>query len=344
MRIGEFLVSAHVINETALATALQTARQSSLPIGRTLMDMGELTEVDLYKAIELQAWLRQQIISKESSIAALNMAVTNNISVSEACLKLGFPTPPSKNAPPNQLADLLCQANLVDDKAMAIAWEQSRQNNIPIGRSLVLTQAISLPLLAQALTALILVRDGKITQNEAIAALKKVALKQQGIIEPPAIKNTEPITLPQPTRPTSLSTNIESNKPSAPTMKVGELLNSAGLISEIDQMTAVEKGLENRKPVGQVLIEAGRLTNSQLMDSLRLQEMVFAKKLTGAQAVAILKEASERAVSIDIVLSERKIKAKESKKTDAAPKPIRKEPEPAGKPGWLDKLFFKDKQ
>jgi hypothetical protein len=80
------------------------------------------------------------------------------------------------------------------------------------------------------------------------------------------------------------------------------------LVTEGDKISAVEVGLTEGKPIGQVLLQSGTITNQQLQDALRLQEKVSAGNLTGAQASDVLRQANTRRVPIDVVLGERNTK------------------------------------
>jgi len=284
-RIGELLVSANVVKADVLLEALQVARKSSTPLGRVLMTIGELTERDLETAIEVQALLRDNVISAEFGVRALNLAVKSCLPLDEAFRVLGWKAPTKELMVGNELGELLLEAGVVGRPALDSALKQSRENKLPLGRCLVLTRSVSSTLLASALTAQVLLRDGKITRDQALNGLKAAAKKQQ-----------------------SLESSLEEVgvfKANPANVRVGELLTDAGLVTEGDKISAVEIGLIEQKPIGQVLLQSGMITNQQLQDSLRLQEKVSAGNLTGAQASDVLRQATARRIPIDIVLSER---------------------------------------
>ena len=287
-RIGELLVSANIVRPEVLLEALQVAKKSSTPLGRVLMTIGELTERDLETAIEVQALLRDNVISAEFGVRALNLAVKNCVSLENAFRELGWKAPTGELLVGNELGELLLEAGVVSRADLDAALRQSRENKLPLGRCLVLARTITSALLASALTAQVLLRDGKITRKQALDALKAAARKHQTIessLEEVGVFKANP-------------TNV----------RVGELLTAAGLVTEGDKISAVEVGLTEGKPIGQVLLQAGTITNQQLQDALRLQEKVSAGNLTGAQASDVLKQATLRRVPIDVVLGERNTK------------------------------------
>ncbi len=296
-RIGELLVAANVIKPEVLGEALQISKMSSTPLGRVLMSIGELTERDLQTAIEVQSLLRDGTISTEFGIKALHVAVRGRLSVEEAFARLGWKAPELETMPGSELGELLSEAGIVDPAILNQSVQQSKENNLPLGRCLVLGRVIPASLLTSALTAQVLLRDGKITREQAIIALKAAARKHQTI-------------------EASLE-EVGAYRPSQSNIRVGDLLASAGLVSESDKISAIERGLVENRPFGQVLVQAGTINNAQLQDSLRLQEMVLAGNLTGEQAAEILRTANARRVPIEIVLGEYNQKEKEVVETNA---------------------------
>jgi len=290
-RIGELLVAANVIKPEVLLEALQVAKKSATPLGRVLMSIGELTERDLQTAIEIQSLLREGVISAEFGVRALNVAVKGCLSLEEAFNRLGWKAPQRETMPGNELGELLLDAGIVDRSVLEDAMRQSQENNLPLGRCLVLSRAVSSTLLASALTAQVLLRDGKITREQAINGLKGSQKKHQSI----------EVSLQEVGVYKSTQTNI----------RVGDLLTQAGLVTEGDKISAIETGLVRAQPVGQVLVQAGMITSSTLNEALKVQELVSTGNLSGQQAVDILKTATTRGISVEQVLSERSTKEDE---------------------------------
>jgi len=288
-RIGELLVAANVIKPEVLLEALQVAKKSATPLGRVLMSIGELTERDVQTAIEVQSLLREGVISAEFGIRALNVAIKGCISLEDAFKRLGWKAPQREAAPGSELGELLLEAGVVDSRILDEGMKQSRENNLPLGRCLVLARALPSNLLASALTAQVLLRDGKITREQALNGLRAASKKTQSI-------------------EASLQ---ESGAYKQQTIRVGDLLTSAGLVTEGDKISAIEIGLVNEQPVGQVLVQSGMISNLTLENSLRLQEMVNNGQLTAAQAADILKSAHSRNTTVDAVMADRSSKEDE---------------------------------
>lgn len=284
-RIGELLVSANVVKPEVLLEALQVAKKSSTPLGRVLMTIGELTERDLETAIEVQSLLRDNVISAEFGVRALSLAVKNCTSLENAFRELGWKAPAKEQMVSSELGELLLEAGVVTRTDLDNAVRQSLENKLPLGRCLVVSRTITSGLLAAALTAQVLLRDGKINRKQALDGLRAAVRKHQSI--------------------ESSLEEVGVFKANPANVRVGDLLTQAGLVTEGDKIQAVEVGLNEQKPIGQVLLATGMITNQQLQDSLRLQEKVAAGNLTAAQAADVLKQANSRRVPIDVIMNER---------------------------------------
>lgn len=285
-RIGELLVAAGVIRQEVLAEALQVAKKSSTPVGRVLMTIGELTERDLLAAIEVQSMIRENLISSEFGIRALQVSIKGRLPLDESFRRLGWQPPAERDlVPSGELGNLLMAAGIVDKAVLDDCLRQSEENNLPLGRCLVLARAVSSNMLTSALTAQVLVRDGKITYEQAIAGLQAAFRKQQ--------------TLEQSLSETG-AYRVESDK-----VKVGDLLTAAGLVTDSDKVSAIERGLVDNMPVGQVLVQSGMVSPTVLDEALKLQKMVNEQQLNSLQAAEILRQAHNRGIPVEMVMNEK---------------------------------------
>lgn len=295
-RIGELLVAANVIRPEVLMEALQIAKKSTTPLGRVLMSIGEISESDLQVAIEVQSLLREGVIANDFGIKALNLACKSKIPLEEAFRRLGWQPPQRESMSSNELGELLQAAGVVTSERMEEAVRQSHENNLPVGRCLVLNRAVSPALLASALTAQVLLRDGKISREQAVEGLRSASRKQQTIEE-------------------SLQ-QVGAYKPGKESVRVGDLLTSAGIVTEGDKITAVEVGLESHRQIGDVLVQSGMISNTTLEESLKLQDLVAQGHLTGAQAAEILRTAHTQGVTVRAVLEEKLARKEQIDKTN----------------------------
>lgn len=287
-RIGELLVAANVVRADKLVEALHLSKKTKSPIGRTLMSLGQLTEQDLEAAIDLQALLRAGVISTEFGIRALNVAVKNRVSLQQAFVKLGWRSPLHDSVPTSELGELLLEAGIVTPRSLEEATKNSKDYGLPLGRCLVVNKALSAAMLSSVLTAQVLLRDGKINKSQAVAGLKVASAKQQSLEA--SLKESGNFS------------EEESN------VKLGELLCAAGLLSESDKISAIEVGLERKKPIGEILVTSGIIPSTILHECLNIQALIANRSLTLEEAVDILKESRTRRLPVAQVKQEYDVK------------------------------------
>src|SRR6516165_7120477 len=90
LRIGEFLVEAQLIHPNLLAKAVEDSKTEGLPVGRVLVMMGQLSELDLRSAIKVQSLVRDSIIPFHVAVNGLSLASNEKIDVDLALAYLGW--------------------------------------------------------------------------------------------------------------------------------------------------------------------------------------------------------------------------------------------------------------
>jgi ribosome-associated protein YbcJ (S4-like RNA binding protein) len=221
--------------------------------------------------------IKDKLIDLELGKRALLLVSQEKLSLDDALKKLGWTQ--SKRQSTARLGELLLAADLITETQLNEALRTSRETGLPLGRILVLTQAISDEMLSSALTAQVLIRDGKLTKEHACQGLKS-AKRRRVTIE------------------VSLSDHGFYRPPNRQTVKLGELLVLTGLVSEGDLMNALELGLTREMPIGEVLVQSGFISKDILFTALKLQEMVANGTLNALQASETLRQISTRNISI----------------------------------------------
>src|SRR5262249_15244107 len=90
------------------------------------------------------------------------------------------------------------------------------------------------------------------------------------------------------------------------------------LVTEGDKISAVEVGLTQQAPVGQVLLQTGMISQVQLDDSLRLQNMVNSGQLNATQAADVMRQSQSRNLPIEVILTERNARQAEVEQANQA--------------------------
>jgi hypothetical protein len=283
LKLGELLITAGLLTTEELNSAIKKASETSLPIGKVLTMGGSISDHALQGAIQAQSMLKDKHLEADAAIAALKVIVDKNVTLQEALRQLGEGD--KRDGKTVKLGEILAAAQLVTESDVKEALRSSEETGLPLGRILVLTKNLSEEMVSAALTAQVLIRDGKVTLDQAIDGLKAARQRRVSI-------------------ETALADRGYFRPPPKQRIKLGELYMLAELILETDLMVSLERGLVNHKPIGQVFLESG-LTKPEILDAaLSLQEMVANNSLNPLQAAQALRQVALQRHSLAQALAE----------------------------------------
>jgi hypothetical protein len=266
--IGDLLVKAGMIELGDLADAIPISTKTGLPVGRILVGSGFLSDEKLQSALRAQSLIRDNFLTVDMATKALQSVATENISLDDALANNGWRSEYFDLT--NKLGHLLRDSELVHPDTIDEALQTCFTTGLPLGRILVLKGVISDSIANAAVSSQILIRDKKIDREQAVAALKFAAERRTSIEE-------------------SLDFHGFLQQKSAKTVRLGELLVLAGIVSDIDLLSSVEKGLVDDIPIGQVLVEARLITQATLDQALQMQALVNSFEITPTQGAEVVK-------------------------------------------------------
>jgi two-component system NarL family sensor kinase len=264
--VADLLYRAQVISQDQLARAVATSIRTKDSLSKALVKNGTLAE-SVRTGTLAHALLADGLIVLDMAVEAVRRSVDERINLEEALERLGWRT--DYKLVVARLCQLLTESGSVSEADISNAVEASTASGLPLGRVLVVRRVVPEALVYAALTGQVLIKEGRITAEQAIAGLK-LATKQQSSME---LALAQMGALP-----------MERTDP----IRLGELLSAAGMVSEIDLLSAVEKGMGHEVPIGQVLLKHGLLPQHVLDKALTLQFMVNNRSLTPNDAIAQL--------------------------------------------------------
>lgn len=276
IRLGILMIDAGLITRDELEDCLRMSRETGLPVGRMLLVSGKTSETVLQAAVQAQSLLKDGLIDLETAYKALRIVKEERKSFDNALKQLSVVIEEVKI---NKLGQLLLASNFVTEEQLEEALAGSASTGLPFGRMLVLNGVINEAQLAATLNAQILIRDDKITKEQAVDGLKQ-ARRRQIAVEVPLMEKG--------------FYRVQARD----AIRLGELLSLAGLISESQLLNAVELGLISQKPLGQVLIELNLVSEEILKIALQLQDLVMKGTLRPLQASQVLVQVKETGKSI----------------------------------------------
>lgn len=267
--IGDLLRKVGLVTDQQLSQANAISTKTGAPIGSILVDTGVLTPHMSRAALLAQSLVSEDLLPLEVAALALNLVHERGLGFEDALGTLGWRSEYYQVT--NRLGQLLFKAGAVSETGLQTAVEASYASGLPLGRVLVLRKVIPESVAYAALTCQVLIREGKITQARAIDALRTALCTRKSIEE-------------------ALEDEGYFQEKQRKSVRLGELLIVAGLVSEIDLLSAVEKGMMDNKPIGQVLLQLNLISEATLDRALSLQNMINSQSLSPFEAAAILQD------------------------------------------------------
>lgn len=267
--IGDLLRKVGLVTDQQLSQANAISIKTGAPIGSILVDTGVLTPHLSRAALLAQSLVSEDLLPLEVAALALKVVLERGLGFEDALGTLGWRSEYYQVT--NRLGQLLFKAGAVSETGLQTAVEASYASGLPLGRVLVLRKVIPESVAYAALTCQVLIREGKITQARAVDALRTALCTRKSIEE-------------------ALEDEGYFQEKQRKSVRLGELLIVAGLVSEIDLLSAVEKGMMDNKPIGQVLLQLNLISEATLERALSLQGMINSQSLSPFEAAAILQD------------------------------------------------------
>jgi tetratricopeptide (TPR) repeat protein len=266
-RIGDLAIELKLITSDNLQKALFIAGDTGLPLGRVLVLSGVLSENDMTNLIRCQSLLRENLVQFRQVFQAMSRVKNSKLLVDEALYDCGWD--PSSQKALTPLGELLVASNVITEQQLQAYLRQQSKTKLPLGRMLLSAGVITDQFLNAALNLQILVRDKKLTKNQA----------KETLLETRSRMNLDESTQ---------GVKAFYDHPPRSVPKIGELLVLSGSLSESKLIEALELSLLTHKAIGQVLIEKGLVTKYELESALLVQSRMVSSEINVQQAKAVL--------------------------------------------------------
>ncbi|HMO24458.1 MAG TPA: hypothetical protein PKC98_26135, partial [Candidatus Melainabacteria bacterium] len=133
IRFGEFLAALDALDTEDLANALFSSQEIGIPLGRTLVVRGLLTNEDLGKLLEFHGLYRRGLVDFDQIREAFSIAKRNSLNVKEALEALGCSVDEIESV---RLGELLLAAGITDVEQLNSALSLQELCGLPLGRVL----------------------------------------------------------------------------------------------------------------------------------------------------------------------------------------------------------------
>ena len=170
VKLGDLLIRSGILTSQQLLESIELAKQTGTPIGRMLVMCGAVSENVLHGSVQIQSMLRENQLDLESGINLLMLVAKEDIPLQEALIRTGSKVEPKKSTV--KLGELLVEGGFLLPDELDKFLADSADAGLPLGRIILLYGTISKESLSACLTAQVLVRDGKVSRENAIKALQ----------------------------------------------------------------------------------------------------------------------------------------------------------------------------
>ncbi|HEY9788765.1 MAG TPA: hypothetical protein V6D22_00105 [Candidatus Obscuribacterales bacterium] len=262
VKIGTLLLKSGVIQPEQFAQSLERSKQCDTLVGSVLVRSGWVKHEELTAALYLQAMIAEGTLYADLAIKAMKLVHEQGCTAYAALSALGYKAVVQPKA--DEIEHLLTEAGFVsrDLYSSVVCAEKT-------AFALVLKGALRCNQFNEILKTVSLVRANICTLEQATVALKTYRETGIGIEE----------TL---TRNFGLSMRKTS-------LRLGELLVSACILSEADMLLALEKSLRTRSRLGVWLTTGTTLSASALDICLEIQSLASSGVLDADRAGKIAK-------------------------------------------------------
>jgi len=285
VKIGRILLAAELISQDSLHEALTIAQELQQPIGKVLTSTQQVNDRDLQSALLAQSMLAEGLVEEHSAIETLKMASRERLGFSQALELINQVS--AKSPVASDLEDLLLNSGMVTDVVLNEAKRQSVETGATLGSSLMSMRAIVFAHLNYVFECITLMSQGRITKQIAVRALTDV--KRENLELGQAL-------LRQRINPRSTQSQ----------MKLGDLLTAGSVITEKDNLSAVEQALSERRLIGDILVKSGLVSSDVLQNALDMQALAIKGVVSKDEATFVLRQIVAEQKTLLQVLRERK--------------------------------------
>lgn len=278
LSIGQLLLNFSLITKEQLREALGIAKQTKLALGKVLVITQDFSESLLQAALQCQTMLREKQLDLSKAHAAIQLVQQGAApDLNEALRQLGY-TPPSPVR--DLLTDLIKESGLVSDEHLALAKTQMESTGLPLGRVLVLSGNLSESMLAAVLNVQAVVQSGKINLEEAVKSLSSVHQRTLNRSPRPGEKDFYSL-------------------PGGESTLLGELMIQAGCLTKDQLKNALELGVMENRPLGEMLQSMKLVSRELVQKSLDIQQLLLTKSISHADAVKLLVWVDREQISVE---------------------------------------------
>jgi hypothetical protein len=258
---GELLVDWQLASRQQMETAVEESHNRDLPLSLVLTMLDIVDTETMRSAIAAQSFLRDHVITADQTTQAMALVKKKRISFGLAMDLLGIQ---ASTKPRNRLGEYLVESESIGREQIKARLSVANKTGIHLGKVLITLADAHHDLIEHALSLQEKVRNGDIGRDEAIDRLYS------------ARRCLEVITH-------VAHDSIESQS------TLGNLLTAAGFIEDKDIALAMCVSQEQKKDLGDSLIELNWVKAQAVYAALEIQRLIRTEKISINQGIQQLR-------------------------------------------------------
>jgi len=270
-RIGDLLVRSELMSADLLIDTLNIAERMSISLGRAMDMNGYMSEGSVVQALRLQEMLERGELSMDNAVRAMEMIGRKGIDLDSALRQLQMGTRKiGKQNVENKVGELMSAAGIISPQQLNRGIYDGLNTGLPLGMVLVEKGIILPQVLEWCLDAQGLINSGAISQEQAAHGVRTARLQRTDLKT--ALANM------------GLPDNLLRRE-----FNIGELLLTANSVTETQLLAARELAMATNKPLENVLLQCGVVSEAIISASQQLLQMVREEIFTVGQAALIVR-------------------------------------------------------
>jgi hypothetical protein len=255
--LGQLVVDLGWVSDNQFRKCLDIANEIGAPIGRVLRAEAHISDTEMQSLIIAQSMIRDGYMSIELAKKALSISSWWSVPIEQVLSTIGISCEDLQFS--NRLGELLVSSGWIERNVLSEAIKSSKIVNTPLGKHLVAKGYLSKSLMQMVLDLQTLLRNEQISRDYAVAAMKAI--------------------------PSNLVDAAGTNGLDVENLRLGQLLANAGIISHADVINVLELAQINGRPVGEMLLIFGLISQRMLEAALRLQKLIIDRSISPREAV-----------------------------------------------------------
>lgn len=253
--VCDILLKAKLLDREHLAPLQLYASEHGTTPGEFLYRSAAMDPPLIRAAILSLILMNDKLLPVDTAVSALRVVMRDGIHFEEALVKTGWNRNYFEHT--RTLTKLLVSAAVVSPAQCELLYDLCCPTQLPIMETLVERQLITEPFADVALTVENLVLNDVLTFELAVVALKRVHAENE----------------PLETAISHALQDADAVKPSLQVM-LGSLLLGADLVGSKELLHAVEQGKIQSRRFGEILVDAGIVTQEKVERGLQIQKLV----------------------------------------------------------------------